>query len=1108
MGYSEKIQHLFNLRQEEVWSVSMLILYSFFQTMALALFFTTASAIFLTEYPVSSLPYVYLVTAVLYLVLNAIYVRLNSRTPEQRLMLAEVLVLLLMILLFRLGLMQFNAAWLAFALIVWHRVMSSYLLAGFNRLSLLLFDVRQSKRLFGLITSAETPANGLGYLLASLLAPRIGTANLLWVSAAALLFALIFLTLITRRRREVTVDKQEPTWAEGDELIKTSFFSKLKKNEFIFALSFSCFLAVIAFFLIEFAFLSRVNEKFSNQTDITFYLGLILGTGQVLAFFIKTMFYSRILRRFGIRLALFALPLALASITLVSLMSSLLSENTIVLAGIWVGIMLVNDTLRSALYNNTFVSLLQALQKKAKLAGLDILGNVEALAIGVSGLLLSFFGLLQGLTLYHFSFLLLIVLLAWGYSLRKLNRTYISALEKALKKRILEGKVLQLEDSETISLLRDKLNSQYPGEVLYALDILCRTQSVDKVSLLSKLLVHPYPEVRQEVLKQIRRMKLKGLMSQLMERIKYEQALDIKKQAIQLYCYLGEDEVVDEISPLLDDQEAQVQTGALVGLICYGGINGVIIAGQRLNEYIYAEEADKRVFAAQVVGEVGIRHFYHPLLRLLHDDVLPVRRAALRASGTINHPKLYPALLQAISSPQVFEVAVSALIEAGEGVITHFEDEFNKTDYNPVRLRRLVHICGKVGGEKAVSILKDRLYYKNIEVRNQVLNSLTICGYRPDAAEREKVFQTLQAELSDASWFVNCQDVLMSYAVKEEWEEYRLLFYAIKTELHHLKRRLLFLLSYLYEANDVLYVWESIQMGEREKKAKALEVLDVLIPKEISSVMLPLLEDYPVSQLLKILNARYPHEKRDILYYLYKLIDRQEVPVVNIWTQTVSIYVAGNLRLSSLQPVIERAATHPNVLVSETAEWVLQERLQLIPAPERPPAFITEHDFAPKTTLMKSNLLAIEKVMALKTTKIFSETSEDLLVNIAAILREERIKAGEQIVKKGEIGTCMYIIYEGKVKVHDGEHLLEELRERNFFGELSLLDAEPRSASVSALEDSLLLRLDQHAFYEIMADRQEVTREIMKILCRRLRQQNLLVAEIKGKLHTSDKKEE
>jgi CRP-like cAMP-binding protein len=156
---------------------------------------------------------------------------------------------------------------------------------------------------------------------------------------------------------------------------------------------------------------------------------------------------------------------------------------------------------------------------------------------------------------------------------------------------------------------------------------------------------------------------------------------------------------------------------------------------------------------------------------------------------------------------------------------------------------------------------------------------------------------------------------------------------------------------------------------------------------------------------------------------------------------------------------------------------------------------------------MSTKLLTIEKVMALKTTGLFRETAEDLLVDIAFILKEVPFKKDDIIVEKSEVGTCMFIIYSGSVKVHDADLTLATLKSRDFFGELSLLDTEPRSASVTALEDSLLLRIDQHAFYEIMADRMEVIREIMKILCSRLRHQNQEVARLSEQLNVASVKE-
>jgi HEAT repeat protein len=849
-----------------------------------------------------------------------------------------------------------------------------------------------------------------------------------------------------------------------------------------------------------------VHTRFSSQTEIAYFLGIILGTGQLAAFFIKTFFYSFVQRRFGIQVALYALPFTLVFIALSSIVTSFFLTSSFWVLWLWVVIMLVNDTLKSALYSNTFTSLLQPLQKKLKLHGLDILGTVESLAYGVCGLCLVLFSLLSSATLMHFSYLLLFVLAGWIVSISVLNKRYLYTLEKALKKRILEATSLQLNDPQVVELLNSKLHSSFPGEVLYALDILCKAKSSKAPELFSQLMEHPSPEVRKEVLRRIISLKILVLQSHVKARITQEPMPEIRKQAIQTYCFLGEAAVVEEISPYLEDTEELIQTGAIVGLICFGGINGVILAGQKLNEYVYSTIPEKRMFAADVIGEVGIQHFYHPLLNLMEDEDILVRKAALKASGKIKHPRLYSPMMRAVSSPQVFEVAINALIQTGEGVINLFDIEFAKPDFNPVRLRRLIYISGRVGGSKAINLLKNKLYFKNIEVRNQILHSLTLCRYKPNAAEKEEVLKTIHLELSDAAWFLNCIEIIMLTSSAAEMPYYSLLINALQIELDHLKKRLLLLLSYIYDSNDVLQVWESLQLKNKEKKANALEVLDVLVAKELSSVILPLLEDFPLHQQVKILTARFPQKRLTVFEYMQKLINRQEVPVVNIWTQAISVYIVRKLLLDMMINEVVLATSHPNILVAETAIWALKG---FYPDDDNSYLFALaseEYNQLPRTSLttntkiMHTHLLAIEKVMALKTTTIFKETSEDILVDIASILKEVTVTKGEKIFNKDDVGTCMFIIYEGAVRVHDGEHTLAELKTRDFFGELSLLDTEPRSASVTALEDTHLLRLDQHAFYEIMADRIEVTREIMKILCRRLRSQNQAVAQMKDKL--------
>ena len=132
-------------------------------------------------------------------------------------------------------------------------------------------------------------------------------------------------------------------------------------------------------------------------------------------------------------------------------------------------------------------------------------------------------------------------------------------------------------------------------------------------------------------------------------------------------------------------------------------------------------------------------------------------------------------------------------------------------------------------------------------------------------------------------------------------------------------------------------------------------------------------------------------------------------------------------------------------------------------------------------------LLTIEKVMILKSVDIFSETPEEDLIEVANIVEEVEVKAGQDIIRKGELGTSMYIIVEGKMRVHDNGRQIAVLNRREVFGELAALDPEPRMATITAIEDTELFRLDEGPLYDLMAEQIEVVRGIIRVLCQRMR---------------------
>ncbi len=133
-----------------------------------------------------------------------------------------------------------------------------------------------------------------------------------------------------------------------------------------------------------------------------------------------------------------------------------------------------------------------------------------------------------------------------------------------------------------------------------------------------------------------------------------------------------------------------------------------------------------------------------------------------------------------------------------------------------------------------------------------------------------------------------------------------------------------------------------------------------------------------------------------------------------------------------------------------------------------------------------------ETLEPLRAIPLFSGLRDDDLGRIADLLIERRFPKHKTIVEEGLPGDYMYVIREGRVQVSklsdDGrEKILEFLGEGDFFGEMSLLDDAPRSASVRALSDTRILALSRADFLSVMRRSADVAMAVVQELARRLR---------------------
>jgi len=132
-------------------------------------------------------------------------------------------------------------------------------------------------------------------------------------------------------------------------------------------------------------------------------------------------------------------------------------------------------------------------------------------------------------------------------------------------------------------------------------------------------------------------------------------------------------------------------------------------------------------------------------------------------------------------------------------------------------------------------------------------------------------------------------------------------------------------------------------------------------------------------------------------------------------------------------------------------------------------------------------MLTIERVICLKAVPMFAEVSEETLADVAELLGEVEYEKGQVVFEKGAQGDSLYIVISGRVRVYDGTRTIVELGPKEIFGELALLDPEPRLASVAAATETRLFRLDRDSFAELMAGNIDVVRGVLHVLCERLR---------------------
>jgi uncharacterized membrane protein YeaQ/YmgE (transglycosylase-associated protein family) len=809
------------------------------------------------------------------------YSKLEERLNIKTLLKITMLFILASVVIFLFLTKMFDSKIVFMAIMVFKDILWIFIGMIFGILTSMIFNIRQAKRLFGLLMAGEILAGIVAGLSVGFILNFMDTTTLLLISCFSLVISFLLLLNI--------MDKfSEKFDREVSEESSSGSIKKLFSNRYyllFFALS---TLSFFVFYFIDYIFYYSVEENFHSEKELANFFGLFFAILNVVNLFSSLFVSGVVLSRFGILFGLLAIPI-LASFGVISLFAFASISFLIIVV-----VKLLDEVLDISILTPTFKILYQPIPAKQRVHVLAFRETiVEPLAMGLAGLLLLILST-QDIDLICYAILALSAI--WIVLTKFLKDDYFKALNRLLVRRETMSDELHL-DSIDKRLFFNGLKSENEIEVIYCLEALERLDSVDFEEILDGLLTHKSPRVRASVLSKIEKYELFSFSDKLLKRLNEESDIDVQGKILLVYSYLNRSDSVDVVKSYLDREE--LKKYSLVALLKYGGIDGILVAGEILSNLF---KSDKK-FALSVLNSVSIASFYSDLVNCLNSSDREVKKLAIETIGNIGAVKLLPHILESLDDDRYRNGAINTLIKFEDRVFEQLKKLFNSTDSIVVKSSLIkVFVSMRDGASKELLLAS----------LNQKLLSTTIYEelFRVDfkLKDGKKVYKLLEENIKSILFYLK---VMHSFD-KERYPN----TYQVLKELKDKRIEVIFMiLNFIYPKEIISKAIINFSSNSDEKKAVAVELIDNLVSNEFKKLVLDILDSKSIDKQIEAYDYL---SVASVEEFFYTVLSSEDAEVI---LKTSLIYEIGkNLDTKYIEP-IEALLSNSEAGIAQTAEW-------------------------------------------------------------------------------------------------------------------------------------------------------------------------------------------
>lgn len=790
----------------------------------------TFTSLFLTEHGVEQLPLVYILIALMAIVVNTALSYLSEkRSLVKVISITHLLNILAFFGLFYLTNNGYLTGWLSTGALVYVSIYALVITTQFWLMISEILNIRDAKRLIGLIGAGAIGGGIFGGYLTSALVSHIGNAGMILVVVGILSINLLITLYIHKHYKTVDISN-EP---QNEHIFHGRVWNLLERPH-VRNIAMVIGLGVIVSRLVDFHFNYMILEVHRSSEELTSFLGFWFSTINVIGFLIQLVLTSNIISRIGMERSMYILPFGTLSMVFVAL----------IFPGLTTAILLKSNdgSLKQSIYKSSYELSLMPVHEtiKAKVKYLiDIV--IDSIATGISGIILFLLMAIDAIPIQLIIILNILLCIAWIYFVKRAGHTYHQTFIQNIKKIAPDGNVI--EDAE-ISYVPDDINE------------------------LKKLLKSSSEMARQKILENFTNNFRKRKKQNLQKLINDESdlvSISAYKMGLELgfsYSKLAKKydrsslkqqlNILEAVSSFLPDNKKLLEQFAFNNKV------GILINQMEAGQTLFTIRDHFRVM--KVITNSKSYNLYSFIRNRLKDDIsVELKKAAINACGFGSAKSFGTDLITLLSDPVYEEEVKSTLARFKRGYIRFFRQHLLPTNRID---ERLIIILSRIETQESIDTLFDLVDQQNSKIRSAALRSLNIMRERNPNLIYKKILirQKLNEEMAILKKLYQSYFCLAAHMDSTNESSIQKIMNTNRVFIEGSILRIFIFLGLIHNKKNIDRIYRALMGKSQKNQNYALDFLDEILGFDLKKKLIPLLclDIHQSDYILELKNANLP----------------------------------------------------------------------------------------------------------------------------------------------------------------------------------------------------------------------------------------------------------